>query len=155
MLSNTAACSSQTFLCAVLWFDLMFDVQVFPYLKKKLPKSALDSICEYYKRVTIDASPMGKFVGIVMLFVVVSHILEFLENEGICFYLSILSFCCSFYGMLLASIRTLPYAMRLGRGKEDVEVLNTLAFQVFYDHASSLCFMCIAVIIQLYIAAIK
>ena len=55
------------FLLAVLWFDLMFDVQVLPHRGADVPESALESIARYYRRVTTGASPMNRLVAAVML----------------------------------------------------------------------------------------
>ena len=53
------------FLLAVLWFDLMFDVQV---LRRGRPwVSAVASISAYYRRVTLEARPMNRLVALVML----------------------------------------------------------------------------------------
>jgi hypothetical protein len=55
------------FLLAVLWFDLMFDVQALRAPRgAPVPEAALASIAGYYRRVTIDAQPMPRLVGIVM-----------------------------------------------------------------------------------------
>jgi hypothetical protein len=53
------------FLVAVLWFDLMFDVQAL----KAGPVSpqALASIGGYYRRVTTEATPMNRLITAVML----------------------------------------------------------------------------------------
>jgi hypothetical protein len=55
------------FLIAVLWFDLMFDVQVVAHRHAALvPDDVVDSIATYYRRVTTDASPMGRLISVVM-----------------------------------------------------------------------------------------
>ena len=43
------------FLLAVLWFDLMFDVQVSATPAGELPEQVLASIAGYYRRVTTTA----------------------------------------------------------------------------------------------------
>src|SRR5262245_65686434 len=55
-----AACGG--FLLAVLWMDLMFDVQVLA----ASPEAAVASIAAYYRRVTTDARPMNQLIGLVM-----------------------------------------------------------------------------------------
>src|SRR2546423_15035490 len=53
------------FLLAVLWFDLMFDVQL---VRRGEPRdSALESIAAYYRRVTTAARSMNRLVAAVML----------------------------------------------------------------------------------------
>jgi hypothetical protein len=48
------------FLLAVLWFDLMFDVQVLGRDERELPEERLASIAAYYARVTTAARPMNR-----------------------------------------------------------------------------------------------
>src|SRR5262245_13507890 len=55
------------FLLAVLWFDLMFDVQVRGKPPGDLPEPALASIAGYYRRVTTEARPMNRLVAAAML----------------------------------------------------------------------------------------
>jgi hypothetical protein len=47
------------FLLAVLWMDLMFDVQVLRFrdATRELPEDVLGSIAAYYRRVTTQARP--------------------------------------------------------------------------------------------------
>ncbi len=51
------------FLLAVLWFDLMFDVQTLRHRTGVLPKPVLDSIAGYYGRVTGAARPMNLLIA--------------------------------------------------------------------------------------------
>jgi hypothetical protein len=55
------------FLLAVLWFDLMFDVQVLGHRDGDLPETVLASIAGYYARVTTAARPMNRLIATVML----------------------------------------------------------------------------------------
>ena len=55
------------FLLAVVWFDLMFDVQVIGTRERELPEPVLASIAGYYRRVTTAARPMNRLVAAVML----------------------------------------------------------------------------------------
>src|ERR1700716_4070759 len=59
------------FLLAVLWFDLMFDVQVLGR-GGDLPEDVLGSISAYYRRVTTSARPMNRLVGAAMLATIAS-----------------------------------------------------------------------------------
>ena len=55
------------FLLAVLWFDLMFDVQVLRRATAAtLPEEVLASISAYYRRVTTAARPMNLLIAAVM-----------------------------------------------------------------------------------------
>ena len=51
------------FLLAVLWFDLMFDVQVLRVRPDEIPEPVLASIAAYYRRVTTAARPMNRLVA--------------------------------------------------------------------------------------------
>ena len=66
------------FLCAVLWMDLMFDVQAWDRTGT-LPAAVLDSIAAYYRRVTTEAAPMGNVVSLVMLLTVVGTVVQLAE----------------------------------------------------------------------------
>jgi len=52
------ATAGAAFLLAVLWFDLMFDVQVRKHAGDPLPADVLASISAYYRRATTEAYPM-------------------------------------------------------------------------------------------------
>jgi len=49
----TFAAAGAAFLLAVLWFDLMFDVQSRGHMGDPLPSEVLASISAYYRRVTL------------------------------------------------------------------------------------------------------
>jgi hypothetical protein len=53
------------FLLAVLWFDLMFDVQVLRHGDEEVPEAVLASIAGYYRRVTTEARPLNRLVALV------------------------------------------------------------------------------------------
>ena len=59
---NAFVAAGAGFLLAVLWFDLMFDVQVL----RGQPDAAVASISAYYRRVTTDARPMNVLIGAAM-----------------------------------------------------------------------------------------
>jgi hypothetical protein len=63
------------FLLAVLWFDLMFDVQVLRPRRGDLPEPVLASIADYYRRVTTEARPMNRLVAATMLATLVALVL--------------------------------------------------------------------------------
>jgi len=67
------------FLLAVLWFDLMFDVQV---LRKRAPsRDAIDSIAAYYRRVTLQARPMNRLVAVMMLATLAALVVQILDGD--------------------------------------------------------------------------
>jgi hypothetical protein len=57
---HTFAAAGVGFLLAVLWFDLMFDVQTRQYTGD-LPPEVLASISAYYRRATTEAYPMNRW----------------------------------------------------------------------------------------------
>ena len=63
------------FLIAVLWFDLMFDVQA-RRGGATAPPEALASISAYYRRVTTEAGAMSRLVSATMLVVVAAIVIE-------------------------------------------------------------------------------
>ena len=67
MASLLMACGG--FLFAVLWMDLIFDVQVLRYRKAtiKLPEAVLACIAAYYHRATTTSRPMNRLIALVML----------------------------------------------------------------------------------------
>ena len=69
------------FLLAVLWFDLMFDVQVRGHSAAELPEAVLASIARYYARVTTAARPMNRLVALAMLVTLGALIAELFGDE--------------------------------------------------------------------------
>ena len=63
---NSFVAAGAGFLLAVLWFDLMFDVQTHKHPADPLPPEVLASISSYYRRVTTEAYPMNRLVALVM-----------------------------------------------------------------------------------------
>jgi len=63
---NAFVAAGAGFLLAVLWFDLMFDVQALRAGDAVLPEEVLASIAGYYRRVTRQAQRMNKLVAAVM-----------------------------------------------------------------------------------------
>src|SRR6185503_6229458 len=71
--------SGAGFLLAVLWFDLMFDVQV---LRNPARRGALDSVSAYYRRVTTTARPMNLLVGAVMAGTLAAVVAQVVGDEA-------------------------------------------------------------------------
>jgi hypothetical protein len=70
------------FLLAVLWFDLMFDVQALFHRGRELPEDTLASIAGYYRRVTTTARPMNRLVAAVMLATVGAIVVQIVRGIG-------------------------------------------------------------------------
>jgi len=100
------------FLLAVLWFDLMFDVQVLAH-RGELPREVLESISGYYRRVTTSARPMNRLVGAVMLAAVASICLQLARGDAPA-WVGGASLVLAVSPIALAAVHTLPAAVRLG-----------------------------------------
>jgi ER membrane protein SH3 len=136
---HTIAAAGAGFLIAVLWFDLMFDVQA----RGRGPvasEAALASISAYYRRVTTEASPMGRLISLVMLVTVAAIVIEIVRCEGPR-WASGASLAAALVGMGLALFRTVRNAIRLGAASDPPEVRTTLARRILADHLISLAAM--------------
>jgi hypothetical protein len=138
------------FLLSVLWFDLMFDVQVRNHPGNSLPAEVLASISGYYRRVTIEAWPMNRLIAVVMLLTVLTIIAEIIHNVDH-WWVVWISLIAATSAIGLARMRTIPNAARLGRGTRSLEEQTTLARSVYSDHIY--CFSAIAVLLVLQLGA--
>jgi hypothetical protein len=131
------ACSG--FLLAVLWMDLIFDVQVVGHRKsgEHLPEPVLASIAGYYGRATTSSRPMSMLIVGVMVILLAT--LAFRAAGGHdAGWLLIASAVLAGVPILLALIRTVPHAVRLGRRADPPTEQTDLARAIFRDHV--LCF---------------
>ena len=136
-----------SFLISVLWFDLMFDVQVWGYGSTSVPHDTLASIAAYYRRVTIDASPMGYLVAVVMLATLIAIVVE-IRTKATERWVAWASFALALSAILLGRFRALPNAAALGRGMDDAAG-SQLAQMLLYDHLYAIVAMTIVLILQL------
>ena len=144
---HTIAAAGAGFLLAVLWFDLMFDVQA-RRGGDVLPEAVLASISAYYRRVTTQARPMGRLVSVVML-VTVGAIVVNLVRGGTPWWIGWPSLGAALVGMGLALARTVRNAVRLGAGVDTPEVRTRLARTILGDHLVSLAAMATVLGLQL------
>jgi len=128
-----AACGG--FLLAVLWMDLMFDVQVLRHRRRdtELPEAVLASIAAYYRRVTSDARPLTFLVAGVMAVLVLALALELANGEA-ARWLTALSLVLAGGPIGLALGRTLPNAIRLGARTDPRALQSDLARSICRDH---------------------
>jgi hypothetical protein len=141
------AAAGAGFLIAVLWFDLMFDVQARRPAASLAP-DALASISAYYRRVTTEASPMGRLVSLVMLLTLAAIIAEWALGQT-AWWRAGLSLAGGLVGMGLALVRTVPTAVRLGRAADPPQTMTRLARQTLADHCIELAAMTLVLILQL------
>jgi hypothetical protein len=128
------------FLLAVLWMDLMFDVQVLRHEDGELPEEVLSSTAAYYRRVTTEARPMGYAVGLVMLGTVFALVAEIVHSPlAWAGWISLL-LCTG--PVLLALLRVYPNAVRLGSRGDSPLGQSALARSICRDHL--ICFASMA-----------
>jgi hypothetical protein len=121
------------FLLAVLWFDLMFDVQVARHAEGVLPDQVLASIADYYRRVTTEARPMNRLVAAAMGATVAALVVELVDSVGPAWTRwSSLALAAAPIG--LAGTRTVPNAVRLGTRADEPEQQSALARSILRDH---------------------
>lgn len=136
------------FLIAVLWFDLMFDVQTRKHAGDPLPPEVLESISAYYRRVTIEAWPMNRLIAIVMLLTLLTIVAEIVEAADH-WWLAWLSLAAAASTIGLTRVRTVPNAIRLGRVADSLDEQTRLARAIYRDHLYCLGAMVVLVGLQL------
>jgi type IV secretory pathway TrbD component len=146
---HAAITAAAAFLVAVLWFDLMFDVQVWPHRGEELvPVAVIESIATYYRRVTTDASPMGKLISVVMTALVALLVWQAVRG-GTAAWVSMVSLAATVTAVGLALTRVVPNAQRLGARRDPHAVQSALARRIFRDHLVFLGLMVTVLVVQL------
>jgi hypothetical protein len=148
MSSIPLACGG--FLLAVLWMDLMFDVQVLRHRRDgELPEAVLASIADYYRRVTVDAWPMNRAIAAVMLLALGSLLVQLFESTGA---RSVTLLSLALCGGAVALVpRVVRNAMRLGTRADTLSEQSRLARSICRDHL--ICLAGIAAFLALQLAA--
>ncbi|HMK13293.1 MAG TPA: hypothetical protein VK461_17015 [Acidimicrobiales bacterium] len=121
------------FLLAVLWFDLMFDVQVRRHTGSQLPEDVLSSIAGYYARVTTAARPMNRLIALTMLVTLGAEI-ALLFGDELPVWRAAAALVLTAIGVGLAGAHTVPAAVRLGRRDDAPAAQSELARGIFRDH---------------------
>ena len=129
---HTFAAAGAAFLICVLWFDLMFDVQVRGHYGE-VPATALASISGYYRRVTREAWPMNRLIAVVMLLTILVIILEIVFGRYH-WWIEWISLIAAASAIGLARVRTIPNASRLGKASDSPEEQSRLARRIYKDH---------------------
>lgn len=145
------ACAGAGFLLAVLWFDLMHDVQVRGAdADAALPEPVLASIAGYYAQVTTGARPMNRLVAVAMAGTVVATIVEVVRGLDPA-WVAWLSLVLTVVAVGIAASRTVAAAVRLGTRQDPAAGQSELARRILRDH--ELCFACIAAVLVLQLGA--
>jgi hypothetical protein len=135
-----AACAG--FLLAVLWMDLMFDSQVLRHRgAEELPETVLSSIAGYYRRATTTSRPMSHLIALVMAILLGMLVFAWMDRPTTVWPLAVASVLAG-GPILLALLRTVPTAVRLGTRSDDLTEQSRLARAVCADHL--VCFACLA-----------
>lgn len=135
------AAAGMGFLLAVLWFDLMFDVQAWPHRRdaSTIPEPVVDSIATYYRRVTTDAHPMSRLVALAMLATLVSLIVELVRHGG---WAPALALGLVVPPIAFAGARIVPDAVRLGARTGDLEDQRRAVRRILLGHVA--CWIAVA-----------
>jgi hypothetical protein len=142
-------CAGSGFLLAVLWFDLMHDVQVLRATDGVAAESALPSIARYYRRVTTDARPMNRLVALVMAATVVAVVSE-LGAGDVPTWVGWTSLVLVVVPVSLAGTRTVKNAVRLGAHVDALTTDDTvLARSIGRDHLLCLLLIAALLVVQL------
>jgi hypothetical protein len=119
---------------AVLWMDLMFDVQVLRYRGslRELPEEVLASIAAYYRRVTTDAWPMNHAIAGVMVLAIVSLLVQ-LFGAGAPRWVALWALVLG-GGPVALVPRIFRNAVRLGTRADSAAQQSTLARSICRGH---------------------
>jgi hypothetical protein len=145
---HTFAAAGAAFLICVLWFDLMFDVQVRGHDGDAVPASALASISGYYRRVTREAWPMNRLIAVVMLLTLLVIVIEIVFGSYH-WWIGWISLVAAVTAIGLARMRTIPNASRLGKSSDSPEEQSRLARAIYRDHIYCLAAMTLVLVLQL------
>lgn len=120
-------------LIGVLWMDLLFDVQALGAQEGDLPEVVLASIAAYYRRVTTDASPLGRFVGLGMAGTLAAAVARAMR-EALPLWRRALPVLLVGAAMALATTRVFPNAVALGARTGSASEQSALARAILHDH---------------------
>ncbi len=139
------------FLLAVLWMDLIFDVQVFGHRDAgaELPEAALASIAGYYHRATTTSRPMSRLIALVMVILLSAFGFQVAHGHDP-IWLLVTSAGAAGIPVALALAHTVPSAVRLGSRADSLAEQSRLARAVCRDHL--ICFACMLGFLALWVA---
>jgi hypothetical protein len=143
------ACSG--FLFAILWMDLIFDVQVLRHrtAATDLPEDVLASIAAYYHRATTTSQPMGRLIALVMVTLLGALVFEAAHSHDPG-WLLVTSAALAGIPVMLALTHTVPDAARLGHRADSASEQTRLARSVCRDHL--VCAACMLAFLVLWVA---
>ena len=137
------------FLLAVLWFDLMFDVQARGSSGRVLSEEVLGSIAGYYRRVTTTSQPMSLLIVVVMLLTLAAIVAQ-IAGDDVSGWAAWTSLALAVVPIGLAGGRTVPSAVRLGARQDSIEHQTVLARSILREHV--VCFAAIGALLVVQLA---
>ena len=140
--------SGAGFLLAVLWFDLMFDVQAAGHSNAELPEPVLASIAGYYGRVTTAARPMNRLVAVAMLGTLGTIITQIARADRPR-WVGWASLVLAGAPIVLAALHTVPSAVRLGARRDPKSEQSRLAQAILRDHVICIAAIAALLVVQL------
>ena len=147
---SALASAGAGFLLAVLWFDLMFDVQARGRRDGELREEVLSSIAGYYRRVTTTSQPMSRLI-VVMMLVTVAAIVAQIAGDDVPGWAAWSSLALAAVPILLAGGHTVPSAQRLGARSDNAAQQSALARSILREHV--LCFAAIGALLAVQLSA--
>ena len=137
------------FLLAVIWMDLMFDVQALRGPRgTALPEPQLALIAHYYRRVTTEARWMSQLIGVVMIATLLGATVVLFRGAAP-FGWRAAALALLVVPVVLAQNRVFPNAKRLGTRSDSPEQQSALARAIARAHVGCFAAMLGFVAIQL------
>ena len=145
---NAFVAAGAGFLLAVLWFDLMFDVQAMRSRDPVLPEEVLASIAGYYRRVTRQARRMNKLVALVMAGTLAAIVVQIAKGDDPP-WVGWVSLALVGPAIGIAATHTFAAGARLGARRDPPEVQSRIARSILRDHLICLPLVAAVLVIQL------
>jgi hypothetical protein len=131
--------------------DLIFDSQVLRHrARDDLPEPVLASIAGYYHRATTTSRPMSLLIALVMAILLGTLGFQFALGEDPVWPLIVAAVLAG-VPILLAMVRTVPNAVRLGTRADGVAEQSRLARAICRDHL--FCLTSVAAFLVLWLTA--
>jgi hypothetical protein len=144
---NAVIASGAGFLAAVLWVDLMFDVQVQRRGPDRASDEVLVSLAAYYRRVMTGAWPMNWVTPSVAALTLAAILIQIVQGWHP-LWVGLGSLVLALVVIGLALGRTWRNAVRLGQAVDLPEVQTRLAVDIYRDHMICLAAMLLLVGLQ-------
>ncbi|MUL85543.1 hypothetical protein FZI95_21305 [Mycobacterium sp. CBMA247] len=136
---------------AVLWMDLIFDVQVLRHRRSaELPEPVLASIAAYYRRATTTSRPMSVLIAAVMVILLAALTFHAFDGTSPGWRTAVFAVLAG-GPIVLALLRTVPNAVALGLRTGSPAEQSGLARSICRDHV--LCLTAMSAFLALWLTA--